>query len=555
MLTDIKISQQNKMSPISEIAKNIGIKSDELELYGQYKAKISYEGLKRISQNKQKGKLILVTAMTPTPAGEGKSTISIGLADGLRYIGKNAMLALREPSMGPCFGIKGGATGGGYAQIVPMEDINLHFTGDIHAITAANNLLSSLIDNHIYFGNELGFEKVVWKRCVDLNDRQLRKVETGLSEEKNIVPRGDQFDITVASEIMAILCLSEDIKDLRNRLGNILVGYNKEGNPIYAKQLKAEGAMTVLLKDAIKPNLVQTLEHTPAIVHGGPFANIAHGCNSIIATRTAMKLADYVITEAGFGADLGAEKFLDIKCRKAGLKPDAVVIVATVKAIKYHGGVEKDKLQEENIEGLEKGIDNLYRHIDNLKNKFGLNVIVALNKYNQDTDNEINWLKSKLEEKNVKLSLVEGWAKGGEGAIDIANELVDLVEEKEEFQMMYEDKETIKDKIFKVATKIYGAKNVKYTEEAEEEIEKIEKLGYGNLPVCIAKTQYSFSDDPKNLEAKNEYNIHVRNVELKTGAGFVVVLAGKIMTMPGLPRVPAAESIDIDKEGNIKGIF
>ena len=436
-----------------------------------------------------------------------------------------------------------------------MEDINLHFTGDIHAITAANNLLSSLIDNHIYFGNELGFEKVVWKRCVDLNDRQLRKVETGLSEEKNIVPRGDQFDITVASEIMAILCLSEDIKDLRNRLGNILVGYNKEGNPIYAKQLKAEGAMTVLLKDAIKPNLVQTLEHTPAIVHGGPFANIAHGCNSIIATRTAMKLADYVITEAGFGADLGAEKFLDIKCRKAGLKPDAVVIVATVKAIKYHGGVEKDKLQEENIEGLEKGIDNLYRHIDNLKNKFGLNVIVALNKYNQDTDNEINWLKSKLEEKNVKLSLVEGWAKGGEGAIDIANELVDLVEEKEEFQMMYEDKETIKDKIFKVATKIYGAKNVKYTEEAEEEIEKIEKLGYGNLPVCIAKTQYSFSDDPKNLEAKNEYNIHVRNVELKTGAGFVVVLAGKIMTMPGLPRVPAAESIDIDEEGNIKVIF
>ena len=436
-----------------------------------------------------------------------------------------------------------------------MEDINLHFTGDIHAITAANNLLSSLIDNHIYFGNELGFEKVVWKRCVDLNDRQLRKVETGLSEEKNIVPRGDQFDITVASEIMAILCLSEDIKDLRNRLGNILVGYNKEGNPIYAKQLKAEGAMTVLLKDAIKPNLVQTLEHTPAIVHGGPFANIAHGCNSIIATRTAMKLADYVITEAGFGADLGAEKFLDIKCRKAGLKPDAVVIVATVKAIKYHGGVEKDKLQEENIEGLEKGIENLYRHIDNLKNKFGLNVIVALNKYNQDTDNEINWLKSKLEEKNVKLSLVEGWAKGGEGAIDIANELVDLVEEKEEFQMMYEDKETIKDKIFKVATKIYGAKNVKYTEEAEEEIEKIEKLGHGNLPVCIAKTQYSFSDDPKNLEAKNEYNIHVRNVELKTGAGFVVVLAGKIMTMPGLPRVPAAESIDIDEEGNIKGIF
>ena len=422
-------------------------------------------------------------------------------------------------------------------------------------MTAANNLLSSMIDNHIYFGNELGFDKVVWKRCLDLNDRQLREVETGLSNEKNIVSRRDKFDITVASEVMAIVCLAKDMNDLKRRLGNILIGYNKEGEAIYAKQLKVQGAMAVLLKDAIKPNLVQTLEHTPAIVHGGPFANIAHGCNSIIATKMALKLGDYVITEAGFGADLGAEKFLDIKCREAKIKPDAVVIVATIKAIKYHGGQQKENLAEENIEALEKGIDNLYRHIDNLKNKFGLNVIVALNKFNQDTENEINYLEKKLNEKGIQLSLVEGWAKGGEGAVDIANKLVDLVEQKENFKYIYELDESIKSKVQKVATNIYGAKDVEYTEEAQAEIEKIEKLGYGDLPICIAKTQYSFSDDAKNLECKDEYTIHVRNVELKAGAGFIVVLAGKIMTMPGLPKVPAAESIDINEKGEIVGIF
>ena len=553
-MTDIEIARSTKLEKIVDVAKKIGIEEDDLEQYGKFKAKISNEVYEK-RKERENGKLILVTAISPTPLGEGKTTMSIAIADGLQKIGKNSILALREPSLGPVFGIKGGATGGGRVQIAPMEDINLHFTGDIHAMTAANNLLSSLIDNHIYFGNELGFDRVVWKRCVDLNDRQLRAVNTGLSGEKKIVPRMDAFDITVASEIMAIVCLAENIEDLKERLGNILVGYNKEGEAIYAKQLNAQGAMAVLLKDAIKPNLVQTLEHTPAIVHGGPFANIAHGCNSIIATRMALKLGDYVITEAGFGADLGAEKFLDIKCRKAVLKPDAVVLVATIKAIKYHGGIEKDKIQEENLEGLTKGMDNLYRHIDNLKNKFGLNVIVALNRYNQDTQKEIDFIEQKLKEKGIELSLVEGWAKGGEGATDIANKLVNLTEQKEDFRYMYDLNESIKDKIQKVAIKIYGAKDVEYTEEAEKEIKKIEKLGYGNLPVCIAKTQYSFSDDAKNLECKDEYNIHVRNVELKSGAGFVVVLAGKIMTMPGLPKIPAAESIDIDENGEIVGIF
>ena len=553
-MTDIEIARNTKLEKIDKIANKLGLESKDIEKYGEFKAKISEEVYKK-RKNEKDGKLLLVTAISPTPLGEGKTTISIAIADGLNKIGKKAVLALREPSLGPVFGIKGGATGGGKVQIAPMEDINLHFTGDIHAITAANNLLSSMIDNHIYFGNELGFKKVVWKRCMDLNDRQLRTVETGLSGEKKIVPRTDHFDITVASEIMAILCLAKNIQDLKEKLGNIIVGYNEKDEPIYAKDLKANGSMTVLLKDAIKPNLVQTLEHTPAIIHGGPFANIAHGCNSIIATKTALKLADYVITEAGFGADLGAEKFLDIKCRKAGLKPDAVVLVATIKAIKYHGGIEKEKIQEENIEGLEKGIDNLYRHIENLKNKFGLNVIVALNRYQTDTEKEIEWLKNKLEEKNITLSLVEGWAKGGEGAIDIANKLIELVTKKENFQMMYEDSDTIKEKILKVATKIYGATDAKYSKEALENIEKIEKLGYGNLPVCIAKTQYSFSDDPKNIKEKNDYKITVRDVELKAGAGFVVVLAGKIMTMPGLPKVPTAESIDIDENGNIIGIF
>ena len=553
-MTDIEIARNTKLENIEKIAEKVEIGQEDLELYGKYKAKISNNVYKKL-EKKQNGKLILVTAISPTPLGEGKTTISIAIADGLRKIGKKSILALREPSQGPVFGIKGGATGGGKVQIAPMEDINLHFTGDIHAMTAANNLLSSMIDNHIYYGNELGFEKVVWKRCLDLNDRQLREVETGLSNEKNIVSRRDKFDITVASEVMAIVCLSKDMNDLKRRLGNILIGYNKEGEAIYAKQLKAQGAMAVLLKDAIKPNLVQTLEHTPAIVHGGPFANIAHGCNSIIATKMALKLGDYVITEAGFGADLGAEKFLNIKCREAKIRPDAVVLVATIKAIKYHGGQQKENLAEENIEALEKGMDNLYRHIDNLKNKFGLNVIVALNKFNQDTENEINYLEKKLKEKGIQLSLVEGWAKGGEGAVDIANKLVDLVEKKEEFKYIYELEESVKSKIQKIATSIYGAKGVEYSKEAEEEIEKIEKLGYGSLPICIAKTQYSFSDDAKNLECKDEYIIHVRNVELKTGAGFIVILAGKIMTMPGLPKVPAAENIDINEKGEIVGIF
>lgn len=553
-MTDIEIARSTKLDKIVDIAKKIEIEEEEIEQYGAYKAKIA-ETVYEKRKHKKDGKLILVTAINPTPLGEGKTTISIAVADGLRNIGKKSILALREPSLGPVFGIKGGATGGGKVQVAPMEDINLHFTGDIHAITAANNLLASLIDNHIYFGNELEFERIVWKRCVDLNDRQLREVEVGLSGEKKIVPRQDKFDITVASEVMAIVCLATDINDLKEKLGNILIGYNKQGKPIYAKQLNAQGAMTVLLKDAIKPNLVQTLEHTPAIIHGGPFANIAHGCNSIMATKLALKLGDYVITEAGFGADLGAEKFLDIKCRKAGIKPDAVVLVATIKAIKYHGGVEKEKIQEENIEGIERGIDNLYRHIDNLKNKFGLNVIVALNRYVQDSEKEIEYLKEKLKQKNVALSLVEGWAKGGEGARDIAEKLVELTQQEEDFHYMYELDDSIQTKIEKIATKIYGAKSVEYSEEARQEIKKIEELGYGNFPVCIAKTQYSFSDDAKNLECKGDYNITIRDIQLKTGAGFVVALAGKIMTMPGLPKVPSAESIDLDEKGEIVGIF
>ena len=450
-MTDIEIARNTKLDNIVDVAKKVDVEEEDLELYGKYKAKFSSELYEKVKDRKN-GKLILVTAISPTPLGEGKTTMSIAIADGLRKINKKSILALREPSLGPVFGIKGGATGGGKVQVAPMEDINLHFTGDIHAITAANNLLASLIDNHIYFGNELKFKEVVWKRCVDLNDRQLRVVDTGLSGESKIVPRRDKFDITVASEIMAVLCLSENIKDLKEKLGNILIGYNEEDKPIFAKDLNAQGAMAVLLKDAIKPNLVQTLEHTPAIIHGGPFANIAHGCNSIVATKLALKLADYTVTEAGFGADLGAEKFLDIKCRKAGIRPDAVVIVATIKALKYHGGIEKDKIQEENVEGLEKGLDNLYRHIANIKDKFGLNVIVAINRFTSDTEAEIECLRKHLEEKGVELSLVEGWAKGGEGAIDIAQKLVNLTEKEENFQYMYERNEGFKEKIEKVAT-------------------------------------------------------------------------------------------------------
>lgn len=553
-MEDIEIARNTKLEPITKIAENIQIKPEELEQYGKYKAKISPEINKRL-QEKQNGKLILMTAINPTPLGEGKTTMAIGLADGLRKIGKNAVLALREPSLGPVFGIKGGATGGGHSQIAPMEDINLHFTGDIHAITSANNLLASMIDNHIYFGNELGFETVVWKRCVDLNDRQLRKVNTGLSEEKNIVPRMDGFDISVASEVMAIFCLATDIHDLKRRLGNIIVGYTKENKPITAKDLKADGAMTVLLKDAINPNLVQTLEKTPAIVHGGPFANIAHGCNSVIATKLALKLGDYVITEAGFGADLGAEKFLDIKCRKANLKPDAVVCVATIKALKYHGGMPKEEIKNESIEYLARGFENLERHVDNLKNRYGLNVIVAINKYTHDTQKEIDFLKQKLQEKQIDLSLVESWEKGGEGAKDLAQKIVELVQRPENFEFAYKLEQTIEEKIEAVATKIYGAQEVEYTKEAMQKIQEIQKLGFGNLPICIAKTQYSFSDDPKNLECKEPFHLHVQDVVLKAGAEFIVVLTGKIMTMPGLPKQPSANKIDLDEDGNIIGIF
>lgn len=551
-MTDIEIARNTKLYDIKKIAKNLGIDNEYIENYGKYKAKIDNSIFN--SDINKNGKLILVTAINPTPLGEGKTTMSIAIADGLRRIGKNSILALREPSLGPVFGIKGGATGGGKVQIAPMEDINLHFTGDIHALTSANNLLSALIDNHIYFGNELGFDKVVWKRCLDLNDRQLRSVETGLSKEKNIVPRLDNFDITVASEMMAILCLAKDINDLKRRISNIIVGYTKDDKPIYCKDLKAEGSLTVLLKDAIKPNLVQTLEHTPAIVHGGPFANIAHGCNSVIATNLAMRLSDYVVTEAGFGADLGAEKFLDIKCRSVK-HPDAVVLVATLKALKYHGGAKIEDCKSEDIASLDKGIDNLYKHVDNLRNKFGLNVIVAINKYNEDSKIEINYLRNKLEEQGIELSLVEGYKKGGKGAIDIANKLVDIVENRCKFKFVYDLDDSIYDKVNKVCKEIYGASNVIFSDSAKESIKRIEKLKLDKVPVCIAKTQYSLSDNPKNLLCDRSYDITIRDVELKNGAGFVVCKAGTIMTMPGLPKVPAANSIDIDENNNIVGIF
>ncbi len=553
-MEDVEIARSTKLDKINVVAERIGISEEELVPYGKYKAKVSLKAFERL-ENKENGKLILVTAINPTPLGEGKTTMAIGLADGLQQIGKKAVLALREPSLGPVFGIKGGATGGGHSQIAPMEDINLHFNGDIHAITSANNLLSAMIDNHIYFGNELGFDRVTWKRCVDLNDRQLRKVNTGLSGEKNIVPREDGFDISVASEIMAIFCLASDLEDLKRRIGNIIVGYNKEGEPITARDLKADGALTVLLKDGIEPNLVQSLEHTPALVHGGPFANIAHGCNSVIATKLAMKLGDYVVTEAGFGADLGAEKFLDIKCRKAGIKPDAVVCVATIKALKYHGGMPKEEITNESIEVLERGFDNLLKHVNNLKNVFGLNVIVAINKFNHDTEKEIKFLQDKLNEQGIELSLVESWGKGGAGAADLAEKVVKLTEKESKLHFAYELEESIKEKICGIATKIYGADGVEFSENAEKQIAEIEKMGYGKYPVCIAKTQYSLSDDPKNLECKEPFKIHVNEVILKSGAEFVVAITGKIMTMPGLPRVPAAEKIDLDKNGNIVGIF
>ena len=550
-MEDIEIAREAKLKNIMDITDKLNIPKDDVELIGKYKAKISLNYLDKIKDRKT-GKLILVTAINPTPLGEGKTTTSIGLSDGLNAIGKNAILALREPSLGPVFGIKGGATGGGHSQVAPMEDINLHFTGDIHAITSANNLLSAIIDNHIFQGNELGFDKVVWKRCVDLNDRALRTVKVSLSGEKNMTPREDHFDITVASEIMAIFCLATSIKDLKRRLGKIIVGYTKEGKPITCHDLKAEGSLTVLLKDALNPNIVQTLENNPAIIHGGPFANIAHGCNSVLATKMSMKIADYTVTEAGFGADLGAEKFLDIKCRKIETSPDAVVIVATLRALKYHGGVAKEEVNIENEEALKEGINNLLRHVENIK-KYGLNPIVAINKFNSDTDKEIEILKKELEGK-VEFSLLENWEKGALGAKDLAEKVVEICEKPKNFKPIYELNSSLEEKIEKIAKEIYGARDVIYSDQAKEELNKIRDLAK-DMSICIAKTQYSFSDDPKNLLCTEPFDIHISSVELKNGAEFVVVKTGKIMTMPGLPKVPAAENIDIDDNGNIVGIF
>ncbi len=550
MKSDIEIARSVNSMNIMDVAKKIGI-CDYIIPYGKYKAKISIDD---ICDKKIKSKLILVTAINPTPMGEGKTTVSISLSDALNKLGKKSILALREPSLGPVFGIKGGAAGGGYAQVIPMEDINLHFNGDFHAITSANNLLCSLIDNHIYFGNELGIDKVTFKRCLDLNDRQLRVINTGLSGESRIVPRVDGFDITAASEIMAILCLSRNIDDLKRRLGNIVIGYNKDGKEVTARDLKAEGAMAVLLHDAILPNLVQTLEGNPAIIHGGPFANIAHGCNSVIATNTAMKLGDYTVTEAGFGADLGAEKFLDIKCRMNDLNPDAVVLVATIRSLKYHGGMDKNDITKEDIHYLDIGMKNLYKHIDNLRNVYGLNVVVAINRFDSDTDKEISYLSKKLDEKNVSYALTTGFKDGSDGSLLLAEKVMAEANKKNNFSYSYDINDDIKTKIFKVANKIYGASDVIYDNKALEEIKNLEDNGHGNLPICIAKTQYSLSDDPNNLTGDNEYDIHVKEVILKAGAEFIVVLTGKIMTMPGLPKNPNSERIDI-KDGIIEGIF
>lgn len=554
MKTDIEIAQAAKLKPILEIAKKAGLSEDEIEYYGKYKAKIDLSVMKRKGTE---GKLVLVTAITPTPAGEGKTTTTIGLADGLSRIGEKVVVALREPSLGPVFGVKGGAAGGGYAQVVPMEDINLHFTGDFHAIGAANNLLAAMLDNHIFQGNELGIdpERITWKRCVDMNDRQLRFVKDGLGGGKNGVPRDDGYDITVASEIMAVLCLATSLSDLKARLSRLVVGYNYNGEPVTAGQLKAAGAMAALLKDAIKPNLVQTLEGTPALVHGGPFANIAHGCNSVTATRLALKLGDYAITEAGFGADLGAEKFLDIKCRMAGLTPAAVVVVATVRALKMHGGLAKTELMEENLAALEKGMPNLLRHVSNIKNVYGLPAVVAVNRFPTDTDAEIDLVVEQCRALGVNVKLSTVWADGGKGGEELAREVVRLCKEKSDFRFCYDEKIPIKDKIRAVVTKIYGGKDVAYSEEAEEQIARLERLGYGNTPVCMAKTQYSFSDDAALLGAPEGFTVTVRSVKIAAGAGFVVVLTGNILTMPGLPKVPAAERIDVDEDGVISGLF
>ena len=556
MKTDVQIAQESNMKPIKEIAGGLGLSKEDLELYGDYKAKVSLDVLKE-KENNPDGKLILVTAINPTPAGEGKTTMNIGLSMALNKIGKTAISALREPSLGPSFGIKGGAAGGGYAQVVPMEDINLHFTGDIHAITTAHNLLSALLDNHLHQGNELGIDprRIVWKRVVDLNDRALRNIVVGLGGKAHGVPREDGFDITVASEIMAILALANDLEDLKKRLGNILVAYNYDGEPVYARDLKAEGSLTLLLKDAIEPNLVQTLENTPAFIHCGPFANIAHGCNSVLATKMSLKLAEYTVTEAGFGADLGAEKFFDIKCRFADLKPDAAVIVATVRALKLHGGVSKTELNEENLEALEAGFENLEKHIENVKS-YGVPAVVAINHFPTDTEKELELVFDKCEELGVEVVHSEVWAKGGEGGIELAKKVVEVVENTpSKFKVLYDENSTIVDKIEKISKEIYGADGVDFTQKARKDIEQIEKLNLDKMPICMAKTQYSLSDNPQLLGRPEEFRITVREIKISAGAKFLVALTGDVMTMPGLPKVPAANNMDITEDGKIKGLF
>ncbi|MBQ1400975.1 MAG: formate--tetrahydrofolate ligase [Firmicutes bacterium] len=556
MKSDIQIAQETEMSPITEVAAGAGIDEKYLEHYGKYKAKIDFSFLAD-RKDKENGKLILVTAITPTPAGEGKTTTTVGLADGLKKIGKNSIVALREPSLGPVFGIKGGAAGGGYAQVVPMEDINLHFTGDMHAIGAANNLLAAMLDNHIQQGNELGIDprKITWRRCVDMNDRQLRNIVDGLGGKPNGTPREDGYDITVASEIMAILCLADGIDDLKERISRIVVGYTYTDEPVTAGQLQAQGAMTALLKDALKPNLVQTLEHTASFVHGGPFANIAHGCNSVMATKMALKTGDYVVTEAGFGADLGAEKFLDIKCRMAGLTPDAVVIVATVRALKHHGGVAKADLEKEDLAALEKGLPNLLQHVENITKVYGLPAVVAINAFPADTDAELALVEKKCKELGVNVALSQVWAKGGEGGVALAEEVVRLCEQDKNFTFSYEDDLTIEEKIEAIAKKVYHAADVNILPAAQKQIDKLAELGFSGMPVCMAKTQYSFSDDPALLGAPEGFTLTVRNAKVSAGAGFIVALTGDIMTMPGLPKRPAAEKIDVDSTGKISGLF
>lgn len=556
MKTDVQIAQEAIMEPIGKIAQHLEIPEDELELYGKYKAKISLNYWNTTLQQKENGKLILVTAINPTPAGEGKTTTSIGLGDALHKLGKKTAIALREPSLGPCFGMKGGAAGGGYAQVVPMEDINLHFTGDFHAITSAHNLLAAVIDNHIQQGNALDLDvrRITWKRVVDLNDRALRNIICGLGGKAHGVPRETGFDITVASEMMAILCLTSDLEDMKKRLGNIIIGYTRSGRPVRAEELNVTGALTLLFKDAIKPNLVQTLEGTPALIHGGPFANIAHGCNSVMATKYALKMADYTVTEAGFGADLGAEKFLDIKCRFTGFKPDAVVIVATIRALKMHGGLAKTELATENIEALKKGMTNLAKHIENIQ-KFGLPIVVAINAFPTDTENELQELKALCESLGASVSISEAWAKGGEGAIDLAQKVIEATEKPSNFQYMYDVNDSIKDKINAIATKIYGADGVNYTPAVEKTIAEFEAEGLDKMPICMAKTQYSLSDDQFKLGAPTGFKITVRELRISAGAGFIVALTGNILTMPGLPKKPAAENMDIDINGKITGLF